>query len=524
MSTVMKQAEELRLVPMDLIDTSVECRQVNKAHVERLKESIAEIGIEQPVVVYCRNGRYVLGPGRHRYEACKELEHEQIPAIVRPDATDAQIRQAQMIENLQRENMNPLEEAQACEQLLDEYQGNVDRIAAVLGRSRKWVEQRLSFARLSPRVHEMIVDGTLPLEYAYLIARVASQEKQEEIAGEVAADKSAKGTREWEDNRPESLYRCRSLVEAAMRDLKGVPWRLDVEFADKPACDNCPSNSMNQPMLFSDGKQKNPECLDQECYEHKRKICGSAVRKAVNFISKEDLAATPANAEKAAAAREVSFVNPKVVAEQAKQKAEPKKRTAAERRGRDNSETDWKLQSELRNRVNAWEENLDTQIATKMRKDHLAVGIFILIQMVPEYQEMGSYNYQNGKGKKNASIEAKVFKLLDHLKSPSAEGLVKVAKEIKKPEDSWRDDIWPLQGLDCNNDLPDSVRLYLCKIYEIEVKQEKPTMEQVKADMKKAAEPEAAAEAQPAETPAPAEAKGSKKKPTKKKKKSGKKK
>lgn len=521
MSTVIKQVEQLRWIPMDLIDTTVECRPVNQAHVLRLKDSINEIGVEQPVVAYQRGERYILGPGRHRYEACKLLEHAEIPAIVRPDAPDAQIRQAQMIENLQRENMNPLEEAQACEQLLDEYQGNVDRVAVVLGRSRKWVEQRLSFARLSPRVHEMIVDGTLPLEYAYLIARVTSHEKQEEIAGQAAVDKSNTNHfgHDTEEGRPEEpLWRVREMVEDAMRTLKGVPWLLDAEFADKPACANCPSNSLNQPMLFSDGKKKDAECLDAECYAHKSKVAGSAVRKAVNFIGKESLSATPANAEKAIEAREVSFVDPKVVAAQAKQKAAPKEQTDAERSGRSRAQEDYRFEHEFRSRRRNWANTIDGKLVAKIRKNKVLIGMLMLLKEVPEFDELERYDDNSDKKKppKQAALEAAVGKLLDLFKAPSGDALAKLAGKLEMPGE-FVSERWPLPY-----NLHDSVRVKLCQIFDVE-RPDPPTLKQVKAEMTKAAEelPQSQAE----ESAAPSTTgKASKKKTAGKKKKPGKKK
>ncbi len=480
--------EQIRLVPISRIDIVVQARPLNDAHVKRLKQSIHDEGLKNPIVVYERGERFALGPGRHRLQAYVEMEFHEIPAIVRPDAPDEVIRREQMIENLQRENMTPIEEARALEKLNEEIQ-NLDQLAVIAGKSRKWVEQRLSFMRLSPRVQHLIDVGRLPIEHGYQIARVASPERQEEIAGMVAAAGEDDKDGYRLDERAAELDDVKDLVEDSLRDLNGVQWKLDAEFEGLPACVTCPHNSANQPTLF-DTKEKIHKCLEPGCFSQKFKLASSGVRKASNYINKEDLAATPKNAETAIAAREVTFVDPKAVAEYARTVKAPSKKTKSESAGRAKAQDDTAARHLFNQKIRDWKQDLDRKISAKLRKDKIAVAMFLLLKMTDDYEALdnstGSEFTETEGGKKSpklAALEMAVGKLVDLLKAPSAAALAKIAGKI---EDTKESD-YPLPW-----SMPSAVRVRLCEVFGIEYTA-KPTFEQVKAELKaKEAEPKGA--------------------------------
>lgn len=505
--------EQIRMIPISRIDIVVQARPLNLAHVQRLKASIQDEGLKNPITAYERGDRFVLGPGAHRLAAYKELEFHEIPAIVRPDAGDDVIRREQMIENLQRENMTPIEEARALEKLQEEIQ-NLDQLAVIAGKTRKWIEQRLSFMRLTPRVQQLVDDGLLPIEHAYQIARVASPERQEEIAGMVsAAAPEERKKMPWLDGRASDLETVRNMVEQSLRDLKGVQWKLDVPFEGLPACVTCPHNSANQPTLF-DTAEKVHRCLEPGCFSQKTKLASSGVRKSVNHMNKEELAATPKNAETAIAAREVTFVEPKAVVDYAKTAAAPKKKTKSESRSRENAENDWRIQAAHRDAVREWRENLQDKIVSLLRGDQTRLAMFLLIKELPAFEDLDIGSWRDAltqpEKKRRDLAERIIFPFLDLLKNPTSANLQRVVDNLQFDKKGHPDD-WPLR----HDDLPDGTLNHLCGIFGIEIPA-KPTIDQFKP---KKPDPAPAAEAskQPAAAAGKTPAKAAKKKPAAKK-------
>lgn len=161
-----------------------------------LVDSIAEIGVLQPVVIRpldasetSRNGEvaYELVMGERRWRAVQTAGLDTIPAIVRPTEEHAMLRDA-LLENLHRTQLNPLEEASAYQQLLDDFDCTQDELAGRIKRSRPQISNTLRLLRLPPAVQRRVAAGVLSAGHARALLVVEDLAAQERIAQRVVAE------------------------------------------------------------------------------------------------------------------------------------------------------------------------------------------------------------------------------------------------------------------------------------------------------------------------------------------------
>lgn len=132
---------------------------------DELKTSIAEYGVLVPIIVRRRGDGYELIAGERRWRACAALLRPTVPAIVRA-SDDRQTLEFAIVENLQRENLNPLEEAAGFQYLMDEYGMTQEELARRLGKSRPAVANGLRLLGLSDALKVLLVDGRLSAGHA----------------------------------------------------------------------------------------------------------------------------------------------------------------------------------------------------------------------------------------------------------------------------------------------------------------------------------------------------------------------
>lgn len=158
-----------------------------------LVHSIREFGLMQPIVVRPVDGsaggaRYQLVMGERRWRAAQEAGLATLPAIVRETADDAMLRDA-LLENIHRAQLNPLEEAAAYQQLLDEFDVTHEELAARIGRSRPVITNMIRLMRLPVAVQRRVAAGVLSAGHARaLLALEGSPEQQEELAARIVAE------------------------------------------------------------------------------------------------------------------------------------------------------------------------------------------------------------------------------------------------------------------------------------------------------------------------------------------------
>jgi ParB family chromosome partitioning protein len=153
-----------------------------------LVTSIREVGVLQPVVVReIEPGRYQLVMGERRLRASKEAGLAVVPAIVRQTQDDAMLRDA-LLENLHRQQLNPLEEAAAYRQLLDEFGATHEELAARIGRSRSQVSNTIRLLGLPPAVQRRVAAGVLCAGHARALLALDDADAQERLATRIVSE------------------------------------------------------------------------------------------------------------------------------------------------------------------------------------------------------------------------------------------------------------------------------------------------------------------------------------------------
>jgi ParB family chromosome partitioning protein len=153
-----------------------------------LAHSIREFGLLQPIVVRpLGNGRYELIMGERRWRAAQHAELDRIPAIVRSTADDAMLRDA-LLENIHRVQLNPLEEAAAYQQLLDDFGVTHEQLAARIGRSRPVITNTIRLLKLPVTVQRRVAVGVLSAGHARALLGLEEPNTQEDLAARIVAE------------------------------------------------------------------------------------------------------------------------------------------------------------------------------------------------------------------------------------------------------------------------------------------------------------------------------------------------
>lgn len=177
-------------VPLDQISPNrVQPRQVfDEEAMAELVHSIREVGLLQPVVVR-RTGEeaYELVMGERRWRAAQEADLDTIPAIVRETDDNDMLRDA-LLENLHRSQLNPLEEAAAYQQMLEDFGCTHDELANRIGRSRPQISNTLRLLRLTPAVQRRVAAGVLSAGHARALLSVDDADLQDRLAQRVVAE------------------------------------------------------------------------------------------------------------------------------------------------------------------------------------------------------------------------------------------------------------------------------------------------------------------------------------------------
>jgi ParB family chromosome partitioning protein len=144
---------------------------------QELVDSIRQHGIIQPLIVRPANGRYELIAGERRWRAAQEVGLTQVPVIIR-SATDLEVLELSLIENLQRADLNPIEEAQGYARLADEFGMRQEDIALKVGRSRTAVANSMRLLDLHPQVQIWLTQDLLSVGHAKVLLSLKSLEEQ----------------------------------------------------------------------------------------------------------------------------------------------------------------------------------------------------------------------------------------------------------------------------------------------------------------------------------------------------------
>lgn len=160
-------------------------RDFSEAALADLAQSIREQGIVQPIVVVARGDRYEIVAGERRWRAASMVGLERVPITVREKSSDRDLLEAALVENLQREDLNVLEAAEAYARLKQEFDLTQEKIAERVGKDRATVANTLRVLKLSAPVREKIRAGELSAGHARALVALASTDDQEQLAEEI---------------------------------------------------------------------------------------------------------------------------------------------------------------------------------------------------------------------------------------------------------------------------------------------------------------------------------------------------
>lgn len=159
-----------------------------KEPLEELKNSIKQYGLLQPLVVRKVGGKYEIIAGERRWRAAKEAKIKKVPCIIK-EVDDTQALKLALIENIQRENLNPIEEAQAYKTLIDEYDLTQEEVALALGKSRSYIANTIRLLNLDDEIIEYISEGKITSGHGKVLLGIKDKRERIELAKGIVENK-----------------------------------------------------------------------------------------------------------------------------------------------------------------------------------------------------------------------------------------------------------------------------------------------------------------------------------------------
>jgi len=286
---------QMRMVEVDLIEESLTNprRRFNQIKQQEIADSIASSGVLTPVLLrplpghrvpetwgFRRQGSplpvYELVAGARRLRGTKMNKLTEIPALIR-EMTDAQVREFQLVENLQREDISKLEEAEGYRALMDETGMTADEVGAKVGmgkgKSRTYIYNVLKILDLCERGRELLAENKIEWSVALVIARIPGKTLQHKALDEIERHIG------WEQ--PYTARQAQSMVQREyMLQLEHAPFdRDDASLcADAGACSSCPHRTGANPEIYEDVDSADV-CTNPPCYRQKEDAHAVSVRK-----------------------------------------------------------------------------------------------------------------------------------------------------------------------------------------------------------------------------------------------------
>lgn len=156
-------------------------KEFNEDALQELADSIKQFGVIEPLVVVKRKGYYELIAGERRWRAARLAGLKEVPVVIK-DYDDQQIVEIALIENIQREDLNPIEEAHAYERLIQEFNLTQDEVAERVSKSRTTVTNALRLLKLTEKVQQMLIDDMLSTGHVRALITIAEPQLQYETA------------------------------------------------------------------------------------------------------------------------------------------------------------------------------------------------------------------------------------------------------------------------------------------------------------------------------------------------------
>lgn len=162
-------------------------KKFDEASIAELSESIKQHGVIQPIMVQDRKDHYEIIVGERRYRACIKAGLTKIPAIIK-DFSEQEIAEISLIENIQREDLDAIEEAQAYKRLKTEFKLTDEQVAEKVSKSRTAVTNAMRLLKLSNKVQELLISGDLSMGHARALLAVENEESQIKLAEKIVSE------------------------------------------------------------------------------------------------------------------------------------------------------------------------------------------------------------------------------------------------------------------------------------------------------------------------------------------------
>lgn len=161
----------------------------NEDKLNELADSIREHGIVEPLIVQKKEDYYEIVAGERRWRAAKLADLKEVPIIVKEFVTEQEKVTIQLIENIQREDLNPIDEAMSYRRLIEEFGMKQDEVADTVGKNRTTISNSMRLLNLADEVQKMLIDEMLSPGHARALLGVADKSQQAEIANKVFDEK-----------------------------------------------------------------------------------------------------------------------------------------------------------------------------------------------------------------------------------------------------------------------------------------------------------------------------------------------
>jgi|SRR5215831_6473115 len=252
-------------IPLEAIDYSpTQPRKfIDPAKLQELADSITAHGVVEPIILRPhpkKPARYELVAGERRHRASIIAKRLTIPSIVR-HYSDHQAAEVQQIENLQRADIHPLDEAHGFTFLIARFLYTPESIAAKIGKTPGYVTRRMALAKLADFLQKEMWKDRLPLGHAEYLCRLKPADQE-------ALGKSMR--RSYDDSLVSLKELQRDAERRFFRNLDSAPWKKnDVFVQGIPSCVTCPKRSGSMPLLFPEYAKQPNVCTDHECFKIK---------------------------------------------------------------------------------------------------------------------------------------------------------------------------------------------------------------------------------------------------------------
>ncbi|MBR6640824.1 MAG: ParB/RepB/Spo0J family partition protein, partial [Clostridia bacterium] len=230
-----------------------------------LAESIKQYGVVQPLILQKRNELFEIVAGERRWRAARIAGLKQVPAIIK-NYTDREVLEIALIENIQREDLNPIEEANAYKKLIEDFKLKQDEVADRVSKSRVAITNSLRLLKLGKNVQQMLIDELISSGHARALLSVADSKIQEELAMQVLDQKL-------------SVRETEKLVKNKQKEKK-----TNTEAEKKKDNSN---ESKVEKLVFKDLEDKMTQALGTKVTINKKNKDKGVI--AVEYYSKEDL-------------------------------------------------------------------------------------------------------------------------------------------------------------------------------------------------------------------------------------------